>query len=343
MIGSGNKLINIAIVLLGLYIGQTLIIPFIIAIVVWYLLNSLADLFSKVKIGKRKISRTVQLFFALFLVSVIFIFIVGLVNTNYQMFAEDYPVYHANFLEMTETITEDFNLNFPVSEWLNKLDLTTLFAQALDSSINFVSTFFLVLLYVIFLLLEQRLFADKMKRLFKKREDYVKFLEVIRKIDSSIHSYVSIKTGLSLAGALLSYLTLLIIGVDFAILWAFLIFFFSFIPVVGSLAGIVLPSVMALVQFAGWIEPVICVSILATIQFTIGNFIEPKVLGSRLNLSPLVVIISLVFWGAIWGFAGMFLCVPITVIMMVIFAQFDSTKTFAILLSQGKTKEKSRG
>ena len=112
--GTGNKLIIVSIVLFGLYIGQTLIIPFIIAIVVWYLLNSLADLFSKVKIGKRKISRTVQLFFALFLVSVIFIFIVGLVNTNYQMFAEDYPVYHANFLEMTETITEDFNLNFPV-------------------------------------------------------------------------------------------------------------------------------------------------------------------------------------------------------------------------------------
>jgi len=89
-----------------------------------------------------------------------------------------------------------------------------------------------------------------------------------------------------------------------------------------------------LVQFDTFQPFFIVVSCLATIQFTIGNILEPRFMGSSLNLSPLVVMLSLAIWGSIWGVAGMFLSVPFTVILMIIFSQFEKTQNIAILLSQ---------
>ncbi|MEM7037311.1 MAG: AI-2E family transporter, partial [Bacteroidota bacterium] len=123
------------------------------------------------------------------------------------------------------------------------------------------------------------------------------------------------------------------VGLDFAIFWAFLIFLLNFIPTFGSLAATIFPVVFSILQFDTWTPVIILlVGILAT-QMIIGNFLEPKLLGNRLNISSLVVLISLSVWGTIWGVIGMILAVPLTVAIMIILSEFESTLPIAIWLS----------
>ncbi len=280
--------------------------------------------------------RVVQLSLGFILFIVVSFFIIQLVMSNFETFATEYPTYHDNFIKLTTRFSESYNIDLLQTDYFETLDLPGLLTDVLDSSLGFLTTFFLVLLYVVFLLLEQQIFHTKLRLIFKERNEYVRFLGIVRKVDQSVHSFVSIKTSLCLLSGVVSYLVLIIIGVDFAFLWAFLIFLFNFIPIIGAFIGVVFPSLIALVQFGTILEPVLVISLLSAIQLVVGNILEPKVLGTKLNLSPLVVVLSLTFWGSLWGIAGMFLCVPITVIMMIVFNQFEGTKKIAILLSGGK-------
>jgi predicted PurR-regulated permease PerM len=139
---------------------------------------------------------------------------------------------------------------------------------------------------------------------------------------------VSFITGLA------SYLILWIIGIDFAFFWAFLIFLLNYIPTVGSLIGTVFPALIALLQFDSMRPAVLVLVLVGIVQVLVGNLLEPKLMGNSLNVSPLVVLLSLTLWGSLWGVVGMILSVPITVMMVIVFAQFESTKSVAILLSE---------
>ena len=132
----------------------------------------------------------------------------------------------------------------------------------------------------------------------------------------------------------------MIIGVDFPQLWAFLIFIFNFIPYVGSLLATIMPAIFSVFQFAT-IAPFFWVFAgVMTIQILVGNYIEPRIVGKTLNISPLIVILSLSFWGAIWGIIGMLLSVPITTVLVIVMAYFPGTRNIAILFSEKGTIEK---
>jgi predicted PurR-regulated permease PerM len=195
-----------------------------------------------------------------------------------------------------------------------------------------VSNTFLVIIYLIFLLLEQRIFSKKLQQIFNGKHQ-ITFKKGLEKVKHSIESYILVKTLISFLTASLSYVILIIIGVDFAFFWAFLIFLLNYIPNIGSLIATVFPAILTLIQFDTLWPAFFVLFGIGTIQFLIGNFIEPKAFGKSLNLSALAVILSLTFWGFIWGVVGMFLCVPITVIIMIILSNFEETKPFAILLS----------
>jgi predicted PurR-regulated permease PerM len=191
----------------------------------------------------------------------------------------------------------------------------------------------IIILYLIFLLLEQRTFTAKMHGLVRDPDRLEEVLGLMEKIRSDIRSYIGIKVLTSAATALLSYAVLSFVGVDFASFWAVLIFFLNFIPTIGSIVATAFPSVLALVQFDTLGPFVITASVLTGLQFCIGSLLEPRLMGNRLNLSPIVILLSLGLWGSIWGIPGMFLCVPITVIMVIIFSYFPETRPAAILLS----------
>jgi predicted PurR-regulated permease PerM len=142
-----------------------------------------------------------------------------------------------------------------------------------------------------------------------------------------------IKTLMSVATASLSWCVLAAVGCSNASFWALIIFMLNYIPFVGSLLGVLFPALLILVQF-GSFGPFVTVLVgLAVIQFSLGNVLEPRLMGSSLNLSPVAIVVSLATWGGLWGVAGMFLCVPIMVSVMIVFAHFAPTRPLAILLS----------
>ena len=132
----------------------------------------------------------------------------------------------------------------------------------------------------------------------------------------------------------LSFFVLLLIGVDAPLFWAFLIFILNFIPTIGSLIATAFPAVFSMLQFGEFTPALMVLAFVGAIQIIVGNLIEPRLMGSSLNISPLVVFLTLALWGLIWGVTGMLLSVPITVILIIILSEFEGTRSLAIMLSQ---------
>ena len=153
-------------------------------------------------------------------------------------------------------------------------------------------------------------------------------------MNNSIKRYLTVKTFASFLTALLSYLALMLIGVKYPLLWAFIIFTFNFIPYVGSFAATLLPSIFAALQFNSLSYFLWTFLLVQLAQTIVANFIEPRIVGKSLNLSPLVVFVTLTVWGTIWGVLGMIIAVPVTSILVIVMAQFPNTRYVAILLSE---------
>ena len=152
-------------------------------------------------------------------------------------------------------------------------------------------------------------------------------------VSQDIQIYLRIKITLGLIMALIGYGIMWAVGLDFSGFWAVLIFFFYFIPTVGSMLAIVSPMLLTLVQFDSLTPFFIVTLTMGVTQITMANVIEPAIMGRSLNLSPFVIILSLMVWGTVWGVIGMFLCVPIMVIVMIVLANFEQTRPVAVLLS----------
>jgi len=165
--------------------------------------------------------------------------------------------------------------------------------------------------------------------------------KTIKRVNTSISKYITLKSLVSLITGICSYVALYFLGVDSPVFWAFLIFLLNFIPTIGSLIATLFPSIIAVLQTGNFELFFWVLIIVGAIQILVGNVIEPKVMGNNLNVSTLVVFISLSFWGTIWGISGMVLSVPITVILIILLSQFDSTRNIAILLSEKGNVHKS--
>ncbi|MCB0083127.1 MAG: AI-2E family transporter, partial [Caldilineaceae bacterium] len=159
------------------------------------------------------------------------------------------------------------------------------------------------------------------------------FQIIMRSIHEQIQTYITVKTIVSLITALVSFAAMILFDLDYAVVWALLIFILNFIPNIGSVVAVAFPVLMALLQFGDWTTVGALALALIIIQMINGYFIEPRMMGNQLNLSPFVVLVSLGVFGAIWGITGMFLSVPLTVILMIVFSHFDSTRPIAVLLS----------
>jgi predicted PurR-regulated permease PerM len=203
----------------------------------------------------------------------------------------------------------------------------------------------LILIYVAFLFLAQSAWPTKLDRIFVDPEQRAQVKEVGDAARRGIETYLWTQTVISALITFLTYLTLTALGVDNVLFLSTLIFVLNYIPTIGSIVAALVPPLFALVQpeLADWIpgEAPNDSYIFAALvflgvsfwQFSIGNFVQPRIMGDTLNLSALVVLLALAIWGAIWGIPGMFLSAPLTVLMMILFAQSESTRWLAVLLS----------
>lgn len=189
-----------------------------------------------------------------------------------------------------------------------------------------------ILITVIFMLLEARLFSAKIIAITENPQAAQARIE---NITDSIKQYMSIKTSTSLLTGVVVTLVLLIIGVDYPVLWGLVAFLFNFVPNIGSIIAAIPAVLLALIQLGAGAALWTAAGYLA-INSLVGNVIEPRFMGKGLGLSPLVVFISLVFWGWVLGPVGMFLSVPLTVTLKIILESSSESRGVAFLLGENK-------
>ena len=186
-------------------------------------------------------------------------------------------------------------------------------------------------LYVIFLLFEARRLHKRVQKGFSS-EHSQRIAETFQKINAGIASYLKAKVKASLILAAPATLILVIFGVKFAVIWGLLTFFCNFIPYVGTAIGCGAPLIFSFLDLPmGW-QPFVVAILLIGVHAASASFIEPTMIGNAVGLSPLVILISLTFWGLCWGLVGMFLAVPLTVTMKIILSNLEATKGMAQLL-----------
>jgi AI-2 transport protein TqsA len=315
--------------------GRELLIPIAVAIVIWYLLNALANFFDHIPVVGEKIPHWITLIFAVIVVLIALALVAELISDNIAQVAAAAPIYQVNFERLVVSASQFAGFQEPpdITKVIDEINIRALIAGLASTVAGFAGSLGIVLVYVLFLLIEQGSFEKKLNALFPNAEKRQDVRDLLHRMQVQIQSYVAIKTLASVATGLISYGILLIVGVDFAAFWGFVIFLLNYIPTIGSLLGILLPTLLAVVQFAS-AGPVLAVLIGGGLtQFVIGNIVEPRLMGTSLNISPLVVLISLAVWGSIWGLAGMFLSVPLTMIAMIVFSYFQPTRPIAIMLS----------
>ena len=189
----------------------------------------------------------------------------------------------------------------------------------------------LVLLFLIFMVLGGDLFARKLQVAFRD-VTAVNAVRIYDTLNMKVLRYLRLKTLINLFTGLVVYGVLEAFGVDFAPVMGLLAFLFNYIPNIGSFIMTVLPGAIAAVQFENVGFALIIVGVLIVVQNLIGNIIEPKIMGTSLDISPVVVLFSLVFWGWMWGIVGMILSVPIMAVVKTLMEQFPTTKPLAILM-----------
>lgn len=191
-----------------------------------------------------------------------------------------------------------------------------------------------VLVYLVLLFLSREGFRRKAPRLFRSEDGTRHAMAMFERIRGGVERYLWVQTLCALVVAGASFGLMEAVGLKDAAFWAFLVFVCAYIPIIGGAVGILLPPLFALLQFGvSWQAPTLLVGAEA-VHFAVGNFIAPRMQGVSLNIDPVVVLLSLAFWGAMWGLAGTFMSTPLTVTAMVILAQFPATRWLAVLLSR---------
>jgi len=262
---------------------------------------------------------------------------VGLVSvlaTSMSQLSNDLPIYQerlsAALASGTAQINETFGVSVSKDLILRHLDpsLGVSFAKSTLSSLGSIaSNVFVVLLVVVFTLLETAGFRHKLQHAFGKDVILAGATDFVARVKL----YMTIKTGLSIATGALVYLMLKLIGVDYALVWAVMAFLLNFVPSIGSIFAAVPAVLMTLIQLGG-LDALLVIAGYAVINVSIGNLLEPRLMGRGMGLSPLVVFLSLIFWYWSLGPVGMLLAVPLTVLAKLALGASEDTRWMAVLL-----------
>lgn len=310
--------------------GRGLLLPFVLAIVLWYMVDALAETFERVRLP-----RPVAMIVAVLLIGGLFWVVGRTIGRNVTAVVAVAPSYEERFMRLLEQLAGVVGIEQvpTLEELFARMSLADTVGGVATAAASVVSIAGIVLIYTLFLFVEQVQFRQKLAIVFAGDGQEARVRMVLGRIDREIRLYIRIKTTLAVLTSALAYAVMASVGVAFAGFWAVMVFFFYYIPTVGSILAILAPALLTLVQFDHLTPFFIVLFVFGTIQVVTANVIEPAIMGRSLNLSPLVVIVSLVVWGTIWGVVGMFLCVPIMVVALIVLAQFETTRPFAVLLS----------
>ena len=325
-----------AIVVAVLHFGAPVLLPAVEAIVVWFVLNAVAKGLRRLPWAGAHLSQGAALLLAALAALLVgFLVVESSVRTAALLGPQT-----MGFRTALDPLVDwaATGLGIPDADLLNRMvdgiGLEAALRQVVAAMLTTISHFSIVAIYVAFLLVDQQFFDLKLRALVPDPGRRAAIKALLDRIGGAVESYLRVMTTVSTLTALLSYAVMRWLDLDYAGFWAVTIFFLNFIPTIGSILGTVLPTAFALLQFqAVWPALLMLVGI-GAVQFVMGNILLPRMAGRTLNISLFVTLFALFAWGAIWGITGMFVAMPLTAILIIVFANFPATRPVAILLSQ---------
>lgn len=339
----GNKVVTASLLIIVIFISgvvlrlaKPVLFPFALAVFLSFVLAPLLDFLTRLKIP-----RIISIIFIMIFTFFILYLLASLIYSSGKSFAAELPRYSQKVNSVLTAIQEKYNLSgagLEPIDWAKQFDLGRIGKILLDAMgpfFSFVSNLFLVLLFLIFILAGRGQVALKINRAFTDVRA-LKVRDITQKIDSQIQRYLAIKTVVSFFTGVLALVVLMIFGVDFALLFGLLTFILNYIPNIGSFFATAFPVFIAIFQFETILPAVWILVILVLIQQVMGSFIEPRLMGEGLGLSPLVILFFLFFWGWLWGIPGMILAVPIAAIIKIVTSNIPELEFIAVFMSKGK-------
>jgi len=332
------SLASFIVIVAGMYYAAAFLIPFLLSVFIAIICAPPLRFFMKLGIPS---GISVTLVLALLFISGLLILI--FVGASLNEFTRDIPFYqtelkvHLNSILATLSL---YGLKIPEEDLLNTLNPAAalgIASNALGRLGTALTNTFFIAFTVAFILLEASTFKPKIRLAFKNSQDSLERFDTFM---HSVNKYLAIKTAVSLATGIIIAIGLSVIGVEHALLWGLIAFLLNYIPNIGSIIAAFPAVIMALIQLG--LPPAIATVILYLVVNTIiGNILEPRIMGQGLGLSTLVVFLSLVFWGAIFGPVGMLLSIPLTMIVKIALEHDEDTRWISILLGTGEHAQKT--
>lgn len=311
--------------------------PLVIAIIFWYIIRVISNFITSIKIGQLiipdwlgKLVAFLGIIFAIFT----FVNILAVNLSQIVSNVEQYNNRQDNLLSQIAGYVGMEHLEDEIRDLPGSKELRPYLASLANGLTRGLGYTVIITIYLIFILIEEFIYKKKIIYIYESSNNFEEMKKVMDQMNNSIKRYLAVKTFASFLTALLAYFAFLVLGVNFPLLWAFIIFTFNFIPYVGSFIATLLPALFAAIQFNSLSYLLWTFLLVQIAQTLVANFIEPKIVGKSLNLSPLVVFVTLTIWGTVWGVLGMIIAVPVTSILVIVLAQFPNTRYLAVLLSE---------
>ena len=319
----------LVIVVAGMRAAQDILIPFLLAIFIATISNPLVSF-----LHRKHIPKSFSIF-SIFLLMIAFGFwIISLLGTSLNKFSNNFPQYQVllkKYAESFFSFLQERGISVSGQVVLEQLDpgaVMSLTSGVLAGLGNILTNTLLIILMVVFMLMEATIFKDKIMKIFGGADKRVK---QIASFTYTAKRYMLIKTAISFATGSIATIWLLVLDVNYPFLWGFLTFLLNYIPTIGSNIAAMPPVLMALIQYDLFMMFIVGFGYLV-INNVLGSFLEPRIMGHGMGLSTLVVFISLIFWGWMFGPIGMILCVPITTIIKIAFANTEGAQWVGVFL-----------
>ncbi len=324
------------IIVAGMKQAASLLVPFLLSVFIAMLCSPLLSW-----LKARKVPSGIAVTLIVMMVISAGILVGAVVGGSVTGFSDNLPHYESRLQVMIGGLVNwlsGFGLELEgeqIRQMVNPAVAMKLAGNLLAGFGNTMANAFMILLTVIFILAEEAGFGAK---LVQARGGNTSALEALERFSHAVNSYMGLKTLVSLFTGFVVYVLLLVLGVDYAIMWGLLAFLFNFVPTVGSILAAVPAVLLALVQVGPLTALWAALGYLA-VNTIVGNGIEPRLMGRGLNLSPLVVFLSLVFWGWVLGPVGMLLSIPLTIMVKIALENNADTRWIGLLLGGGATIE----
>ncbi|MGY1506355.1 AI-2E family transporter [Klebsiella pneumoniae] len=320
----------LVIILTGIRFAADIIVPFILALFLAVIINPLVQL-----LVRCRVPRVLAISLLIGLIVMLAIVLLASLGTSLNELARTLPQYRNYLYEPMQTIAPWLQrMGFTVSvvelnKYIDPNAVMTLVTSLLTQLSNAMSSIFLLLLTVVFMLLEVPQLPAKLQQLMSRP---VEGMGAIQRAIDSVSHYLVLKTAISLITGLVVWGMLVLLDVRFAFMWGLLAFALNYIPNIGSVLAAI-PPILQVLVFGGLYEELVVLAGYLIVNLVFGNILEPRIMGRGLGLSTLVVFLSLIFWGWLLGPVGMLLSVPLTIIVKIALEQTSGGQSIAFLLS----------